>query len=232
MKAAITFLSVLLLASLSLSSIAQKRTINVNSFSELTFGLAGNIYIKQGNTQSVEVDCSDEVFEKLDFNHSGDRLTIQSEGSWGWNSGIKKSELTVYITMVKVNRLSLGGSGSLMGDGIINSEDLGLYVSGSGNMDLNIQTVELTTRVSGSGKISLAGNADELDAKISGSGSVKARDVIAKNVTAAISGSGSVYIEATDEIKARISGSGSVYYSGDPKRLDSNSSGSGKIRKL
>jgi len=51
-------------------------------------------------------------------------------------------------------------------------------------------------------------------------------------VDASISGSGSVYITANQEIDERISGSGGVYYKGNPDKVSSRASGSGKVRKL
>ena len=99
-------------------------------------------------------------------------------------------------------------------------------------MELELASDDMEMRISGSGSIRLGGNAEEAEARISGSGKVKAEDLTVKVFSARISGSGSCYITATDEIEASISGSGSVYYAGDPDRVISNSSGSGKVRKM
>lgn len=231
MRSSISSLLPALFLILTITSFAQKRTVSVDAFSKLTFGISGNVYIKQGSKQTIEVECSDKVFDKISFDHSGDELKIKSNESWSWGSGINKSALTIYITMVDINALSVGGSGSIYGDGTIKTGNIGLYVSGSGNIELDLSADELKTRVSGSGQISLTGDAKSLDAHISGSGSVKAQDISVKTVDAAVSGSGSIYIEATEEIKAKISGSGNIYYTGDPKNIDSRTSGSGKVRR-
>ncbi len=47
-----------------------------------------------------------------------------------------------------------------------------------------------------------------------------------------ISGSGNVEINVKDELDATISGSGSVSYKGSPSKVNSNASGSGKVRKI
>ncbi|MFY0599228.1 MAG: DUF2807 domain-containing protein [Cyclobacteriaceae bacterium] len=233
MKKTSLALSLLISLVFAYSGLAQQRTVDLNnSFDELAFGVSGTLYLKQGSEQKVEVECSDDIFAKLEIEVKGSKLEIKLKDKWGWNSGIKKSNLTIYVTMTEINWLSLSGSGSLIGENQIEVKNLGVSLSGSGNVNLFALGEKLTLKISGSGKISLDGKANSIDAKISGSGSIKAKDLEVASVDAAISGSGSVYITVTDEIRSRISGSGSVYYAGNPKKLDNHSSGSGKIRKL
>jgi hypothetical protein len=47
-----------------------------------------------------------------------------------------------------------------------------------------------------------------------------------------ISGSGSCRINVTKEIDASVSGSGNITYSGNPDRINHQSSGSGRIKKI
>ncbi|MFT6866192.1 MAG: hypothetical protein ACJA08_001021 [Cyclobacteriaceae bacterium] len=209
---------------------AQKRTVDLPSFSELSFGIPGKLYLSQGK-QNISIDCSDDVFDKIEFRISGNKLIIESKSNWGWN-GIKNTELTIYISMENIEEIGLSGSGELIGEQKINANNLKLRLSGSGSMSLEASASDLSTSISGSGRMILTGNAEILKAKISGSGSIKAEDVTVNIVDASISGSGNVYITVNEEIKARISGSGSVYYKGDPKQKDSHASGSGKIRQM
>ncbi len=64
MKAKITFLIITIMA---LSVSAQKRTIDVSDFSELSLGIPGVLYLTQGSDEKVEIDCSDSAFEKIEF---------------------------------------------------------------------------------------------------------------------------------------------------------------------
>ena len=86
--------------------------------------------------------------------------------------------------------------------------------------------------LSGSGSIELEGSGAEVYARISGSGKIRADDLKVEVLEASISGSGSIYMTVAEEIDASISGSGNVYYDGDPDRVHSNSSGSGKVRRM
>lgn len=214
------------------SAFAQKRTVEVGSFTEFSLGIPANVYIKQGSNEQLQIECDDDLFEKIEIEQSGSELTIRKKGKSSWKDGWKNAEVTVWITMKEIEELSLSGSGDMKSEGELQTEDLQLSVSGSGDMDLELSSSELGLRISGSGSLTLKGEGTEADAKISGSGKVKAEDLTVKSFKASISGSGNCYITATDEVSAKISGSGSVYYAGDPARINSNSSGSGKVKKM
>lgn len=213
------------------SATAQNRTVDVGSFDDLSLGIAAKLYLTQGNNEKVEIECDDERFNEIEFDYSGDKLVIKNRDKWNWKSS-GKSEITIYITMKEINRLSVSGSGDLIGKNKIKTDDLTLSVSGSGDIKLDVDSEEMDLRISGSGGISLNGSSSEMDARISGSGKVKAEDMEVKVFKASISGSGTCYITALEEINANISGSGTVYYSGNPDKVISNSSGSGKVRKI
>ena len=228
-----TLITTLLSLTILIAVQGQKRNVDVGNFTELSLGIPATLYIKQGSNEKVEIDCDDDIYDEIEFEMRGDRLVIKREGKgWNWNSGWRRSEVDVYVTMRTIEALSVSGSGNMESDGTLNTDDLELAVSGSGDMDLKIESDELETRISGSGSISLSGSAEEADARISGSGRVKAEDLTVKTFDARISGSGSCYITVKEEIEASISGSGSVYYAGDPDRVISNASGSGKVRKM
>lgn len=227
-----TLSTLLLSLTLIYASTAQKRSVDVKGFSELSLGIPGTVYLKQGSNESVEIECDEDIFDEIEFELRGDRLVIKRERDWYRGSRWRKSDVDIYVTMKDIDGLSVSGSGLMESDGEIKSDDLELSVSGSGDMELDLAGDEVEMRISGSGSISLAGNANEAEARISGSGKVKAEDMSVETFKASISGSGSCYITVSEEIKANISGSGSVYYNGDPKRVEGNSSGSGKIRKM
>ncbi len=227
-----TLITLLLSITISIPAFSQKRMVDVGNFSELSLGIAGTVYLKQGSTNKVEIECDDDIYDEIEFELRGDRLVIKKEGDWNWGNGWRKSEVDIYVTMKTIEGLSVSGSGLIEGQGKFETEDIKLSVSGSGDMELELESDEMELRISGSGSIRLGGNAQEAEARISGSGKVKAEDLTVKVFSARISGSGSCYVNATDEIEASISGSGSVYYSGNPDRVISNSSGSGKVRKM
>lgn len=106
-------------------------------------------------------------------------------------------------------------------------------VSGSGKVQLSADIKETADfGVSGSGRISAKGAARNVKTSISGSGKILAADLVAERCNVRISGSGDVEINVKNELDANISGSGSVAYRGNPSKVNSHSSGSGRVRKF
>lgn len=147
--------------------------------------------------------------------------------------------------------LAVSGSGNMELE-VLLSGDLDANVSGSGSMKVKAKcrkvdgdvsgsgrvsfTGEISRdadfKISGSGRIEATGSAERMDATISGSGKVLAVGLKVQIASVRISGSGDVEIEVGKELEANISGSGSVSYKGNPSKVNSNASGSGRVRKI
>lgn len=217
--------------SISFAGYTQTEKFNLDSFSEISLGISGDLYITQGSTQSVEIKGDRDDIEELIVEVRGSRLVVKREGSWSsWkNSG----KITIYVTIPEVEGISVSGSGSVIGKSKIKSDDLEISVSGSGDIELDLDlSGELDLSISGSGECYLKGKAYSVDLHISGSGEVEAEDLVVERVDARISGSGSAEITVNESIEARISGSGTILYAGNPSKVNSHSSGSGKVRKM
>ena len=225
-----TQIACLLLIAGIATSTAQRRTIDVDDFSKISFGLPETLHLSQGSNESVEIEASEEAFERMKFVADGSKLKIRSKRSNSWKNW-NNMKVTIYVTMKNIEEINLSGSGQIIGKNKFETDDLSLSISGSGNMEINTNSEDVDLRISGSGKIGLEGSADRADVSISGSGSVKGENFEVNVCKASISGSGSI-ITARKEIDARISGSGSVRYNGNPDQVSGHSSGSGKVRKL
>jgi hypothetical protein len=266
----LTFL--VLLTSVTLLSAQNREVRNVEKFTKISFRYPGKLYLKQGPTQKVELEGDEDILKEVETEVDGSRLVIGKEGKWfKWDNEDSK-KITVYITMPNIEGVNVSGSGTIIGQSKIKTNDLDLNVSGSGSLFLDADaTGEVDADVSGSGDIDLKGNfgsfsssvsgsgkvilsatireqasfgvsgsgrieasgsADNVKTNISGSGKVMAADLETNRCEVRISGSGDVEIAVKNELDANISGSGSVSYRGNPGKVNSHSSGSGKVRKL
>jgi len=201
---------------------------NVPSFNELNLSISANVYLKQGNTQKVEIHASDRLLEKIETEVKGSALNIK----WTERNVRHTEKIKIYITMTDVNALRIAGSGDIIASGLISTSDLELKISGSGNIELpDVKANKVSSKISGSADISLKGSSTvgELSVAISGSGDVNAGGLPVNNVSIAISGSGDCKVHAMETLKARVAGSGDVYYKGKAT-IDSKVSGSGSIK--
>jgi len=103
-------------------------------------------------------------------------------------------------------------------------------ISGAGTVTLEkLNQRELGLTISGSGDIQAQGTVERVSAEISGSGNVRLADVALKRLRTRISGSGRVEAGPTDEADIHLSGAGTVKLLTRPTTLHTKVSGAGRI---
>ena len=203
----------LLLAFVSGGFAQNKEKRTVSTFTKVSFKMPGKLYLKQGTTHSVELEGDKEVLDKIEVRVEDGKLTIglKNEDQWfnwrDWDNG----KITAYVSMVTVEGLTVSGSGDLIAQTKIKSDNLDVRVSGSGNLTADIDAADVNGKVSGSGDLGLKGKMKSLDSDISGSGKISFQGDVDGMVEIGISGSGRFMASGSaNEIKTNISGSGRV----------------------
>lgn len=139
-------------------------------------------------------------------------LVLEADASGDLEASVSGSGDLSYKGKCKSLESNISGSGKVIFDGTV-----------AGKVDVS---------VSGSGKMEASGTAQEIKTVISGSGKVLASGLEVNKGDIRISGSGDVEVNVKTDLDANISGSGSVTYKGNPSHVNSNASGSGKVRKM
>ena len=206
----------------------KKVTREVSPFSEISLSIAADLYLIQGDEYSLELEGDADELEKIETEVQGDVLRIEHDRPFHFG---RSQRITIYVTMKKVEGLSVAGSGKIEAKSPIQAEDLDLDLSGSG--DINIEDLEATnvdTDISGSGDIRLAGKTlvRTLDCDITGSGDIHAEGLRVGEADIDISGSGGCKVDVADKLDVEISGSGKVRYRGNPT-VNADISGSGRV---
>lgn len=142
------------------------------------------------------------------------------------NRGIR-----IIVPVENIENISMSGSGDIVGKTTFKASAFKTAMSGSGDITLHIMANTMTATMSGSGDMNLSGTVKDFEATVSGSGDIKAYDLAADNVQATISGSADIKVTAKEMLKARVSGSGDISYRGNPREVDTKTSGSGYISK-
>ena len=179
-----------------------------------------NVYITIKNLEGLSVSGSGDLIGETKF-LTGD-LDLNVSGS-----GTLKIDADASGNI----EADVSGSGDIDLKGKCNS--FNSDVSGSGKVMLALAIRDLADfGVSGSGKVMASGTAQRVKTSISGSGKVLAADLVTNSCDVRISGSGDVEINVKEALDANISGSGSVSYKGNPSKINSHASGSGKVSKM
>lgn len=211
----------------------QKENVAVDDFDKITMRIGGTVYVTQGNTNEVVVEGDREDMEEVNIEVRGRELVIESRRRSSWRFWENtNTQLDVYVRVKELTAVTVSGSGDIVSQNTIETDDFRARVSGSGDIELALDARTFNTGISGSGNIELSGSARSGSLSISGSGKLLAENMKVDDFEVSISGSGRGSIMVYGELDVRISGSGSVYYSGEPTAINTKISGSGKVRRI
>ena len=108
----------------------------------------------------------------------------------------------------------------------------GIVASGSGDIDVEgIEQDAFAVESDGSADITLAGATRRLALEVDGSGDADLADLVARDATVVVGGSGDVDVRAEDRLDVTVDGSGDVRYHGSPQ-LTRNDDGSGDLSQM
>lgn len=222
------------------STAQEQETRQLGNFKGIKVSGSMRVVLEKGNKEEVLLESKvvplDRIITKIDKNGV---LKIYKKSANVYQS-IKYREfvrsqgnINVKITYKNLDNITQSGSGFIIVASKLTGENFSISESGSGkilvkNVDLN----QANITVSGSGKVEMKeGSIKEQRIRVSGSGKVSLLGVSAENSFSKISGSGKIYVNVSQSFEGQVSGSGDILYSGNPAKIISKVSGSGKIRK-
>ena len=248
------FTTVALILAFLLSSaitIAQStETRNLTGFTQVSFGVPGNLNIHIGSEFKVILEGDKDFLAEIITDVSNGRLTIRTKERRKPMFNNKK--VVVNITMPAISGLSVSGSGTAEIFDSFKTESLSLVVSGSGQLILNdVSSENLSCSVTGSGDIIISGASGKdlrcsvtgsgnitlkssgsfstADISITGSGKYIGESFKIETAKIRVTGSGNCNCHVTKSLEANVTGSGKITYVGNPTKIDTRTTGSGKI---
>jgi len=197
----------------------------VPEFREIRLEGQGKVVVAQANQFSVEVTSDDNILPSIETAVINGQLILSHENG----KNLRPTTLNYTITVKDLKGVSIAGSGDIVGNDEFNSERFYADIAGSGDITIKVSADHLESGISGSGSISLSGSTNSHDARITGSGDVDAFELLARDSSVVITGSGNCRIHVSDKLRAKITGSGDVLYKGHPQ-ISESITGSGKVK--
>lgn len=189
------------------SGVAKAETRAVEGFTRVESAGSANVTVQIGEKQSVVIETDDNILPLIDTIVKGDKLLIESHGSYSTRLGVK-----VTIVVPVLNEARISGSGNITASGVA-AKDFDAHISGSGD-------------------IRISGSTESLEASISGSGGIDAIELAVAAADVRVTGSGNIKVAAPQSLHAKITGSGDVLYTGKPTRIEKHVTGSGSVRSM
>lgn len=213
-------------------SIHTKQEKEVKNFTGVAAGGPIEVIVTLGNKESVRFEGDAEAISTLVTEVKSNILIIRPQTSWkSWAKKYENKKIVAHVTAKNISSLTMSGDGSINVTSPLTASKFAATLSGSGSIKATVDTDEITGVISGSGTLSFKGKAKDANVTISGSGSFAAKTFTVEDISAQISGSGTVYITANSSVELVVSGSGRLYYAGDAE-TSKTGIGSGGITKL
>ncbi len=204
---------------------SQTRTIGSFSGVKVTEGI--DVYLKKGEKESLRVEVTGTPIENIITEISGSYLRVHMrDGNYRG-----KVDAKVYVTYVKVDKLSASSAGSIFSEGTIEAEDMDISVSSAGSIEIAVNAESIETNASSAGEIELQGKTESLEIDASSAGQIDAYDLEARNVTAQASSAGSLKVNVKENLTAHASSGGSIRFHGNPNKSVTDSSSGGSVKK-
>ena len=140
-----------------------------------------------------------------------------------------RSEITVTVPVEEISGITFSGSGDIVSKTTLNATNFNVKMSGSGDVDIDVNATKITASLTGSGDITISGKTKELEAKVVGSGDIDCSKLVSENATVAVSGSGDLKVNCTNDLTATVAGSGTIKYKNKPATMNKTVAGSGEI---
>ncbi len=199
-------------------------TLDLPSFEGIGLSISADVYLKQGNAQSVKIEAQKNIIDNIEREVTNKVWKIKFDKSVRNYEDVK-----IWITIPHLNQVAVSGSGDIQGENTFsNLNELELAISGSGSIELDAESKSVNVSISGSGDMELGGTTGKQNVSISGSGDVDAYGLSSKTCQVSIAGSGDCQLTVTENLTVSLVGSGDVYYKGNPS-VHSKIVGSGDV---
>jgi hypothetical protein len=204
-------------------------TRSLDPFNKVKVSGIVNLYLSQGDTESLRIEGDEKWVEKLKVQQRGDRLTISlKEGNKSFS---KNEKVEVHLQLKDLRELEFEGAGQIKSSSILELDELRIIGSGVGNIILELEADRVEADLNFVGNMELKGAAKELQIDNEGIGNIDASKLISQWVELNSSGIGKISVHAEEELTMNVSGIGAVSYTGNPNKVNENISGLGKVNR-
>jgi hypothetical protein len=183
---------------------------SVSGYDSIVLAGIGNIYLTQGETESVRIEAEDNLIPYFETSVVGTTLKIGIKDQYMGISLRPTQPVKFYVTAINIQAVTLAGSGNIF-SGDIQTASCRISLLGSGDMSTDSLTATgLDINLGGSGNISLGSvSANDVNAAIAGSGDIRIDTLTAKTLSSKTAGSGNITVSGkVSSQTAEILGSG------------------------
>lgn len=232
------------------------KAYDIKNVSELVVSGGGRVQITQGDTESLRVEATQDVMERVKVDLSGGKLSLSVRNTKNGFSFFdlfkhRNDDVLYVLQLKKLNYVELSGAShatfgnwvggdmklNVSGAGAANFtnlrvDDLFMELTGASNGQVHMLTAsKLKFELSGAANVDIKGASQANFLRVNASGASNFHGKLLKVAEADVDASGASNLDlyTTEFLKAGASGASNIRYLGQPK-LDSDSSGASHIK--
>ena len=202
----------------------QKEVIEVDDFSKVSIGGNYEVRLTKAEYPGVTIETDENLLPYINIEVYNGTLNINNVHNLKGSRGIK-----VEIGYRYIDKIYSTGASKINHDKLFTSEELMLNLSGAGSIEMEIQTQKIHVNLTGAGVVTLSGRAEFQEVQISGAGGLNSIELATSECKINLSGLGGAEIYVTEKLEATITGIGGIQYAGNPKIIERQVTGLGKI---
>lgn len=173
-----------------------------------------NVYITNDTFFEVKIEAGEHLIPLIKTEVSNNKLVIKNNNKCNWVRSFKVP-VNVYVTMPTLGAVYSEGTGNIKSLNALTDRTIIIKMTNSGDVDLQLDIPHLLCNLSASnGNLYLQGKADVFEVFCIGTTIVKAHELETQKTFIETSGTGDMYVTATNEVGARIKWISNIYYSG------------------
>ena len=219
---------ILLFAFVSAKAVAQQtETRQVGSFEAIKAQEGVDVYLKKGDKESARIEVTGTDLGNVLTEITGSTLKIHLRDQ----NLIGRKTIKVYVTYVKLKRISASSAANVFSDGPIKSDNFDVNISSAASVEVSIEAESVIIDASSAGNAVIEGKTKSLEVEVSSAGDIDAYRLESETVHVRTSSAGSAKVNASKELEAHASSGGSIRYRGNPTKTNLDSSSGGSVKK-
>lgn len=206
----------------------EKQERSLGDFTGIEVRSGIDLIVRQGEQAGVVIETDENLQEYIITEVESGILKIYVQR----NSRIfKSSAMDAHVTVSQINKLSVSGGGDVESQGLISADDIGIALSGGGDLQFDLKASRAKCAVSGGGDVSLDADIGELKAALSGGGDLHYDGGLGL-LDLSMSGGGDAKIDGgsgADGVMISMSGGGDLILEIACEKIKVSSAGGGDV---
>ncbi len=199
---------------------------NITGFDKIKTSTGLDVFLIPDSVEYVVVEADENLHTTIKTELDGETLEIRSDKQIHW---ARSRKVTVHFS--KLTELRSTSGSSLSSLGIIHSKSLEIAASSGARQHLEVDAEHFSGRSSSGAQVELKGKTVYAELKASSGAHLKGKDLEAVTCTANVSSGAHIWTWVKNDLDASASSGGHIYYTGDPEKININTSSGGAVKK-